>query len=96
MNAAVVATFLRFIPVIKARYDYGVLIFMLTFSLVAVSSFRNHETFMLAYKRLVTIAIGVAVALLVSVLVFPIWAGEDLHLLTATNLERLAGFLEGI
>ncbi|KAH7685527.1 Aluminum-activated malate transporter protein [Dioscorea alata] len=92
---AVVATFLRFIPVIKARYDYGVLIFMLTFSLVAVSSFRNHETFMLAYKRLMTIAIGVAIALLVSVLVFPIWAGEDLHLLTATNLERLAGFLEG-
>ncbi|KAM0946227.1 putative aluminum-activated malate transporter [Dioscorea sansibarensis] len=93
---AVVATFLRFMPVIKARYDYGVMIFMLTFSLVAVSSFRNHETFMLAYKRLVTIAIGVAIALLVSVLVFPVWAGEDLHMLIATNLDKLASFLEGM
>ncbi|KAJ0972753.1 hypothetical protein J5N97_020712 [Dioscorea zingiberensis] len=93
---AVIATFLRFMPEIKKRYDYGVMIFMLTFSLVGISSFRDHETFMLAYKRLLTIAIGVAIALVVSVLVLPVWAGEELHMLTGANLEKLANFLEGL
>ncbi|KAJ6406768.1 hypothetical protein OIU84_010308 [Salix udensis] len=34
---AAASTFTRFFPRIKARYDYGVLIFILTFSLVSVS-----------------------------------------------------------
>ncbi|KAJ0972755.1 hypothetical protein J5N97_020714 [Dioscorea zingiberensis] len=93
---AVIATFLRFMPEIKKRYDYGVMIFMLTFSLVGISSFRDEETFMLAYKRLLTIAIGVAIALVVSVLVFPVWAGEDLNMLMGANLEKLANSLEGL
>ncbi|KAI7751552.1 hypothetical protein M8C21_030986, partial [Ambrosia artemisiifolia] len=63
------ATFSRFIPHIKKKYDYGVLIFILTFSLVSVS--------------------------VISMFVFPVWAGEDLHKLIVTNLEKLASFLEG-
>ncbi|KAJ8484938.1 hypothetical protein OPV22_017423 [Ensete ventricosum] len=93
---AAAATFSRFIPEIKARYDYGVTIFILTFSLVAVSSYRVDELVQLAHQRLSTIAIGVVTCLCTSVFVFPIWAGEDLHKLVAGNLEKLASFLEGL
>ncbi|GAU30663.1 hypothetical protein TSUD_31350 [Trifolium subterraneum] len=36
-TAVSAATFSRFIPTIKARFDYGVLIFILTFCLVSIS-----------------------------------------------------------
>ncbi|CAD6260964.1 unnamed protein product [Miscanthus lutarioriparius] len=54
------ATFSRFIPEVKARYDYGVTIFILTFSLVAVSSYRVDELIRLAHQRFSTIVVGVA------------------------------------
>ncbi|RWR87387.1 aluminum-activated malate transporter 12-like protein [Cinnamomum micranthum f. kanehirae] len=34
------ATYLRFIPYIKNNYDYGVVIFLLTFNLIMVSSYH--------------------------------------------------------
>lgn len=90
------ATFSRFVPEIKARFDYGVSIFILTFSLVAVSSYRVEELVPLAIQRTATILVGVAICLGTTVLVFPVWAGEDLHKLAAGNLDKLAEFLEGI
>uniref|UniRef100_A0A453BYH9 Aluminum-activated malate transporter 1 n=1 Tax=Aegilops tauschii subsp. strangulata TaxID=200361 RepID=A0A453BYH9_AEGTS len=90
------ATFSRFIPEIKARYDYGVTIFILTFSLVAVSSYRVEELIQLAHQRFSTIVIGVLTCLCTTIFVFPVWAGEDLHKLTAGNLDKLAQFLQGI
>ncbi|KAL6650635.1 hypothetical protein ACP70R_009560 [Stipagrostis hirtigluma subsp. patula] len=90
------ATFSRFIPEIKAKYDYGVIIFILTYSLVAVSSYRVEDIFKFAQQRFTTIVIGVAACLSTSVFVFPIWAGEDLHKLAAANLDKLAEFLEGM
>ncbi|XP_072969930.1 aluminum-activated malate transporter 1-like [Typha angustifolia] len=93
---ATAATFSRFIPEIKARYDYGVMIFILTFSFVAVSSFRVDELMQLARQRVSTIAVGVATCLCTSIFVFPVWAGDDLHKLVANNLENLATFLEGL
>nr|XP_010931063.1 aluminum-activated malate transporter 1 [Elaeis guineensis] len=90
------ATFSRFIPEIKARYDYGVTIFILTFSLVAVSSYRADELIQLAHQRLSTIVIGVVTCLFTTIFVIPVWAGEDLHKLAAGNLDKLASFLEGL
>ncbi|KAF7009145.1 hypothetical protein CFC21_023736 [Triticum aestivum] len=90
------ATFSRFIPEIKARYDYGVTIFILTFSLVAVSSYRVEELIQLAHQRFSTIVIGVLTCLCTTIFVFPVWAGEDLHKLTAGNLDKLAQFLQGL
>ncbi|TVU14604.1 hypothetical protein EJB05_38080 [Eragrostis curvula] len=90
------ATFSRFIPEVKARYDYGVTIFILTFSLVAVSSYRVEELIKLAHQRFSTIVVGVLTCLCTTVFVFPVWAGEDLHKLAATNLDKLAEFLEGM
>ena len=93
--AATASSFTRFIPRIKARYDYGVLIFILTFSLVSVSGFRVDELFELAHDRLATIAIGGATCIIVSICVCPVWAGEELHKLVASNIEKLANYLEG-
>ena len=93
--AASAATFSRFIPEVKARYDYGVTIFILTFSLVAVSSYRVEDLIEFAHERVTTIAVGVATCLFTTVFVFPVWAGEDLHNLAAGNLDKLAEFLEG-
>ncbi|XP_076883200.1 aluminum-activated malate transporter 8-like [Bidens hawaiensis] len=89
------ATFSRFIPHIKRRYDYGVLIFILTFSLVAVSGYRVDKILKLAHQRLSTILIGGATCIVISLCVCPVWAGEDLHNLIVSNLEKLASFLEG-
>ncbi|CAL5032211.1 unnamed protein product [Urochloa decumbens] len=90
------ATFSRFIPEVKARHEYGVIIFILTFALVTVSSYRVEDLIEFAHERLTTVAVGVATCLLTTVFVFPIWAGEDLHELTAGNLDKLAEFLEGM
>ncbi|KAL6650636.1 hypothetical protein ACP70R_009561 [Stipagrostis hirtigluma subsp. patula] len=90
------ATFSRFIPEVKARYDYGVTIFILTFSLVAVSSYRVDELVRLAHQRFSTIVVGVLICLCTTIFVFPVWAGEDLHKLAAANIDKLAEFLEGM
>ncbi|CAL1403787.1 unnamed protein product [Linum trigynum] len=92
---AAVTTFVRFIPGVKARYDYGLLIFILTFSFVSVSGYRDDEILDVAQKRVSTIMIGASVCVIVSIALFPVWAGEDLHYLIALNLEKLGNFLEG-
>ncbi|KAG2674327.1 hypothetical protein I3843_13G113600 [Carya illinoinensis] len=92
---AATSTFTRFFPKIKARYDYGLLIFILTFSLISVSGFRDDEIIELAHKRLSTIIIGGLACVIITIFVCPVWAGEDLHNLIAVNVERLANFLEG-
>ncbi|KAK1274735.1 Aluminum-activated malate transporter 2 [Acorus gramineus] len=90
------ATFSRFFPRIKARYDYGVTIFILSFSLVSMSSYRIEDIVELGHQRLSTVAIGVAVCLCVSMFICPVWAGGELQELIALNIEKLAAFLEGL
>ncbi|KAL7133633.1 hypothetical protein ABFS83_12G155200 [Erythranthe nasuta] len=89
------STFTRFFPNVKRKYDYGVLIFILTFSLVAVSGFRVDQILHLAHRRLSTILIGGASCIVISIFVCPVWAGQDLHNLIAANIEKLGAFLEG-
>ncbi|KAI3874551.1 hypothetical protein MKX03_004881 [Papaver bracteatum] len=91
---AAVASFSRFFPGIKARYDYGVLIFILTFSLVSVSGYREDKIIRLALHRFSTIIIGGLSCVVISIFVFPVWAGEDLHKLIFTNIEKLGDFLQ--
>uniref|UniRef100_A0A7N0RGU3 Aluminum-activated malate transporter n=1 Tax=Kalanchoe fedtschenkoi TaxID=63787 RepID=A0A7N0RGU3_KALFE len=92
---AAASTFTRFFPKVKARYDYGVLIFILTFSLVAVSGARVTDVMELALQRLSTIIIGASTCLVISIFVYPVWAGEDLHNLVALNLENLSHYIHG-
>lgn len=95
IHAGAVGTYTRFYPEIKRRYDYGTMIFVLTFSLVAVSSYRSEDIFTVACERLATILIGVATVMTISMVIRPVWAGDDLHKLVCTNLEKLASFLDG-
>ncbi|KAL7081344.1 hypothetical protein ACP275_14G034200 [Erythranthe tilingii] len=89
------ATFIRFFPKVKARYDYGLLVFILSFCLISVSGYRDDEVMLMAYRRLSTVMIGGVLTVFISIFVCPIWAGEDLHNLTANNIEKLGIFMEG-
>ncbi|XP_010275268.1 PREDICTED: aluminum-activated malate transporter 12-like [Nelumbo nucifera] len=88
------ATYMRFFPYIKKNYDYGIVIFLLTFNLITVSSYRVHNVLKIAHERFYTIAIGCGICLLMSLLVFPNWSGEDLHNSIIFKLEGLAGSIE--
>ncbi|GER36511.1 aluminum-activated malate transporter 1 [Striga asiatica] len=92
---ASMTTFIRFFPKMKARYDYGLLIFILTFSLISVSGYRQDEVLDMAHRRLSTVLIGGLATIFICIFICPTWAGEDLHKLTAANIEKLGAFLEG-
>ncbi|PSS03924.1 Aluminum-activated malate transporter like [Actinidia chinensis var. chinensis] len=89
------ATFSRFIPSIKARFDYGAMIFILTFSLVSVAGYRVEKLFEMAHNRVSTIVLGTSICICTSMLICPVWAGNELHLLINRNMEKLADSLEG-
>ncbi|KAK4804467.1 hypothetical protein SAY86_004284 [Trapa natans] len=84
------STYLRFFPYIKKNYDYGVVIFLLTFNLITVSSYRVDDVLKIASERFYMIAIGCGICLFMSLLIFPHWSGEDLHNSTVCKLEGLA------
>ncbi|KAG7616420.1 Aluminum-activated malate transporter 12 [Arabidopsis thaliana] len=88
------ATYIRFIPYIKKNYDYGVVIFLLTFNLITVSSYRVDSVINIAHDRFYTIAVGCGICLFMSLLVFPIWSGEDLHKTTVGKLQGLSRSIE--
>lgn len=90
------ATYMRFLPDIKKNYEYGVVIFLLTFNLITVSSYRVDNVLKIAYDRFYTIAIGCGICLVMSLLLFPNWSGEELHNSSVSKLEGLAMSIEGI
>uniref|UniRef100_A0A803PP70 Aluminum-activated malate transporter 10 n=1 Tax=Cannabis sativa TaxID=3483 RepID=A0A803PP70_CANSA len=89
------ATFSRFIPSVKSRFDYGTMIFILTFSFVSISGYRVDKLFDLAHQRLSTIIIGTSLCILVIMTVCPIWAGQELHTLINRNMDKLGDSLDG-
>ncbi|XVE59650.1 hypothetical protein DITRI_Ditri05aG0063100 [Diplodiscus trichospermus] len=89
-----IVTFMRFFPRLKARYDHGLLIFILTFCLVSVSSCRDDQVLKMALQRLSTIAIGSCISVIVCICICPVWIGEGLHNSVAANMEKLGNFLE--
>ncbi|KAL4284805.1 hypothetical protein GQ457_16G007930 [Hibiscus cannabinus] len=91
---AVITTFMRFLPRVKARYDYGMMIFILTFCLVSVSGYRDDQVLEMARDRFSTILIGCCASLIVCICIFPVWIGEDLHKSVAANIGKLANFLQ--
>ncbi|GLU00844.1 hypothetical protein SLE2022_181830 [Rubroshorea leprosula] len=90
------ATFSRFIPSVKTRFDYSATVFVLTFSFVSVSGYRvDKRLFDLARQRLTTIAMGVSLCIFVSMLICPNWGGNELHCLIYGNMKKLADSLDG-
>ncbi|XP_039168743.1 LOW QUALITY PROTEIN: aluminum-activated malate transporter 12 [Eucalyptus grandis] len=87
------ATYVRFIPTIK-KYDYGVLVFILTFGMILVANYQVDNTTSMVRDRFYTIAIGCGICLFLSLLILPTWSGDDLHKSTITKLEGLAKSVE--
>ncbi|KAJ1433057.1 Aluminum-activated malate transporter [Sesbania bispinosa] len=90
-----VATYFRLVPSIKNRYDYGVMILMLTFNLVVVSGVRpGVKVWELARERFLTILMGFIVCICVSLFVFPLWASDELHDSTISRFQELANTIQ--
>ncbi|KAM5561648.1 hypothetical protein ABKV19_022310 [Rosa sericea] len=88
-------TFSRFIPSVKKRFDYGAMIFILTFSLVTVSGYRVDKLLEMANDRVYTIIIGTSLCIMITMIICPIWAGEGLYMLITRNMDKLAYSLDG-
>lgn len=72
------------------------MIFILTFNLVAVSGFRGEDIIKLACERLSTIFMGIIISAFISLIIFPIWAGDELHLSLVSKFDKLALTVEGV
>ncbi|KAM1080105.1 hypothetical protein TB2_014449 [Malus domestica] len=77
-------------------YEYGFRVVLFTYCLIVVSGYRLSmgNPMRTAMDRLYSIAIGGFVAVLVNVLVCPIWAGEQLHKELVNNFDSVADSLE--
>lgn len=58
--------------------------------------YRVEKIVELAHQRLSTILIGGATCIFISLFICPVWAGETLHNTIASNIEKLANYLEGM
>ncbi|ESQ50137.1 hypothetical protein EUTSA_v10001980mg [Eutrema salsugineum] len=71
-------------------------ILLAIFVFLQVSGFREEQVLVLTHKRISTVIIGGLSCVLISIFVCPVWAGQDLHSLLASNVEKLSFFLLGI
>ncbi|KAG9448344.1 hypothetical protein H6P81_014472 [Aristolochia fimbriata] len=86
-------SFLKLLPSL-VPYEYGFRVVLFTFCLIMVSGYRMGNPMRTAMDRLYSIAIGAFVAVFVNVLIFPIWAGEQLHAELVNSFNAVADSLE--
>ncbi|KAI6702055.1 hypothetical protein NL676_011191 [Syzygium grande] len=88
-----VTSFMKLWPSL-VPYEYGFRVILFTFCLIIVSGYRMGSPIRTAMGRLYSIAIGGFVAVIVNVLVHPIWAGEQLHRELVKSFDSVADSLE--
>ncbi|KAI4304505.1 hypothetical protein MLD38_040002 [Melastoma candidum] len=84
------ATYVRLIPTIKKKYDYGAMIFILTFNLVVVSCLRADNIIRITSERFSTIFMGFGICLFTCLVFLPNWSSDELHVSVAARFEGLA------
>ncbi|XP_043718099.1 aluminum-activated malate transporter 9-like [Telopea speciosissima] len=75
-------------------YEYGFRVIIFTYCLIIISGYRMGNPVRTAMDRLYSIAIGGFVTVLVSVLVWPAWAGEQLHKELVKHFDAVADSLQ--
>ncbi|XWS28512.1 hypothetical protein CRYUN_Cryun25bG0076000 [Craigia yunnanensis] len=93
---AAIVNFMRFFPRMKARYDYGLFIFRLTFCLVSFSGYRDDQVLKMAHERVSTIIVGSCASIILCICICSVWIGEDLYHSVAANMEKLGNFFEAV
>ncbi|KAI7989176.1 Aluminum-activated malate transporter 9 [Camellia lanceoleosa] len=88
-----VTSFMKLWPSL-VPYEYGFRVILFTYCLIIVSGYRMGSPIRTSLNRLYSIAIGGIVAVLVNVLIFPIWAGEQLHKELVSSFNAVADSLE--
>ncbi|KAK1420224.1 hypothetical protein QVD17_21647 [Tagetes erecta] len=89
--AGTLSSYVKQYPPMKP-YDYGFRVFSYMFTAVLVSG--NSHFFRATISRLFVVGVGASVGLTVSICIYPIWAGEDLHKLAVKNMRGVAVSLE--
>ncbi|KAH9327270.1 hypothetical protein KI387_007448, partial [Taxus chinensis] len=87
------STFIKQWPSLK-DYESGFRVYLFTFCLLVLSDYRLGSPMKTTVNRLYSIFIGGIIPMIVSVVVFPCWAGEQLHQQIVINFEYVADSLE--
>ncbi|KAF5797615.1 putative aluminum-activated malate transporter [Helianthus annuus] len=75
-------------------YEYGFRVILFTYCLIIVSGYRMGNPVRTSIERFYSIVIGAIVTVAVNTLIFPIWAGEQLHMELVKNFNSVADSLE--
>ncbi|KAJ0786606.1 putative aluminum-activated malate transporter [Helianthus anomalus] len=89
-----VTSFMKLWPTL-VPYEYGFRVILFTYCMIIVSGYRLGNPIKKSTDRFYSILIGAIVTVAVNTLIFPIWAGEQLHEELIKNFGSVADSLEG-